>query len=186
MYLDNEECLYEIPDVFFCGHGTAQSKELGQFVVVDFLTGVVDQVVGDKLEGFDIAQAITLLDVLGDNGVNETLYIGPLVADVAELRKTAAGEIVGKGSLEAGLGFGRYAAGVDAVVVTVFCEGKGIEPDFVVASGQMGGQFAAEQFCVGSGDKDVEAGSQQTIDKEMPAFDILYLVEENIIDILTV
>ena len=41
MYLDNEECLYEIPDVFFCGHGTAQSKELGQFVVVDFLTGVV-------------------------------------------------------------------------------------------------------------------------------------------------
>lgn len=29
-------------DVYFCGHGTAQPEELGQFVVVDFLTGVVD------------------------------------------------------------------------------------------------------------------------------------------------
>jgi len=65
--------LYEIADVLFCGYGAAQSKEFGKFVVVDFLTGVVDQVVGDEPEGFSVAQAIALLDVLGYDGVNQTL-----------------------------------------------------------------------------------------------------------------
>ena len=47
----------------------------------------------------------------------------------------------------------------------------------------MCGQFATEQFGIGTCDDDVHFLSQHTIDEQVPSFDILYLIKEKILKV---
>ena len=186
VYLHYQECLGQIAHVLLGGDGTAESVELGQLVEVDLLAGIADEVIGNEAQGFNVAQTVALLDVLGDNRLYQPLNVGPLVADAHELWETAVDEIVGEGGFDGGFALGGQRVSVCLGLGAILREGKGVQAYLVVAARQVGGQLTAEQLGIGSCHEDVEACAQQSVHKEVPAIDVLDFVQQNIANVLPI
>ena len=88
-----------------------------------------------------------------------------------------------QGFFAQGLKLGREGSKLHAVHRGIFGKGERIELHLVVPSRQVGGQFAAQQLGVGSRDEQVHFLAKQPIDKQLPALDVLHLVEEEILEI---
>ena len=89
----NKKRLPEIVRVFLASL-VADTKDSRHIVVVDFLTGIVNEMICNLPEGINVADLEATLDVFLQDGPNETLDISPFIPDVLELWESSGNDIV--------------------------------------------------------------------------------------------
>ena len=88
-----------------------------------------------------------------------------------------------QGFLAQGLGLGGEGAKLHAAHRGIFGKRERIELHLVVSPRQVGGQLAAQQLGVGARDEQVHFLAKQPVGEQLPALDVLHLVEEEIFEI---
>ena len=142
--------------------------------------------VGNLPQRIHIADLEAPFNVFLQNGSDKALDVAAFVPQALEFGQAACDDVVHKRARARGIGLGGDAGSVNLMICAVLGEGERIEADFVVASGQMGSQFAAEQFGIAARYEDSHLAPQEPVDEQMPAIHILNLVKKQIRDIGTI
>ena len=117
----DEECLTEKVCVFFAGL-VIDTEDSGHVVVVNFLTGVVDQMIGNLSEGIDITDFEAAFDVFLQDGADEALDIPTLVPNTLKFGETSCSDVVHEGALAGCLCLCRNAGSVYLMECAILSE----------------------------------------------------------------
>jgi len=143
----------------------------------------IQQMVRQLLEGGFVDNLEAFLDVPFQDILYQRIDISLVVFDDQQFREAALFHVVVKGGPAEAFGLGGAAVGVHLLHYAILLEREGVKGNLFVASGQEGCQLAAEELGIGAGDDDVHLLAKQAVHEQMPAFYILYLVEQKIIEI---
>lgn len=124
-----------------------------------------------------------LFDIALKNIPDKFIDIIALVPDPTELWKTTLTHIVVENGPAPGNRHCRHRHGVDSFCLAIFRKRKRIEIYRMMASGQVSCQLSAEQFGIRSRNDYMNLSAQQTVYKQIPFRNILYFVNEKIIEV---
>jgi hypothetical protein len=108
----DKKSLPEIVRVFLASL-IADTKDSRHIVVVDFLTGIVNEMICNLPESINVADIEAALDVFLHDGPDETLNISPFVPDVLELWESSGDNVVHEGALAGRIGFCGNTSDID-------------------------------------------------------------------------
>ena len=89
------------------------AQHIRQVIVIDFLAGIVDEMMGEFAERFDVTYLETLLYVFPQDGFYQTLHVRPFVAKPLHLGEAAVVDVVHEGALAVGICLGGDAVRVN-------------------------------------------------------------------------
>ena len=183
LHADEHIGLLEIIDIVFGRMLGFEMEELGQVGGDNDGWRHIQQMVGQLLKSGLIDNLEALFDVSFQDVLYQRIDISLVVFDYQQFREAALLQVFVKGCPAEALGLGGAAVGVHLFHYAVLLEGEGVKRNLLVAAGQEGCQLAAEELGIGAGDDDVHLFPQQTVHEQMPAFHVLYLIEQEIIEI---
>lgn len=177
----NQKSLIQIVKIIAHGFLRAYTQVLRNVFYVDYLTDIIDQVIGEHFYAICISNPKTLFYVFCNDRIQDTLDICMPVRDSVKLRKATLQKIVIESILPDGKIFGsrkfhRYIPGT-----AIFFKGKRIQTNLIIPSGQMSSKLRAQQSGVGTGNKYVLPHPKKSVDKQMPPLNILNLIEKQIL-----
>ena len=114
-----QEGLVEIVYIFLCCF-VGNAQHIGQVVIIDFLAGIVDEMMGELAERFDVSYFETLLYVFSQDGFYQTLHIRPFVAKPLHLRETTVVDVIHESPLAVGICLGGDASRVNLMILAIF------------------------------------------------------------------
>ncbi len=127
--------------------------------------------------------AITLLNVSFQDIVHQVGYILPFALDEHQLRKSTLLHVLVESFPAMRNAFCRKVLGIYIFYLAVFLERERKKGNLTTSSSQMGSQVVAEKFGVATCQHNVHLGSEQSIDKQRPTFHVLYLIQEDVMEV---
>ena len=178
--------LFEVEDVRGERVGrAAQCKAVAERGVVEDGGCDVEQIVRQGAEGGGVAKVVALADVAFQNGVRQGFDIFGSIRRVGsgKGREGAIVQIVVQCGTAGANGPRGGTLRIDLACRAVFAKRKGKEFDGVIAPGEVGGQFTAQQLGVGAGDQKAESAPEEAVDEEIPLRNVLDFVQEEALKI---
>ena len=135
-------------------------EELGQVCGDNDGGRYIQQMVGQLLKGGLIDNLEALFDVSFQDVLYQRTDVALVILDYQQLREASLLQVFVKGCPAEALGLSGAAFSVHLFHYTVLLEGEGVKRNLLVAAGQEGGQFAAEELGIGAGNDDVHLLTQ--------------------------
>ena len=172
----------EIAKVVLDGVDGLHLKVVGDGVVGLLLTEDIEHVICQLVDGLFVAHLVATANVFLHDGPEQGLHVGlgMKAGILQQFRETSMQKVFVQRMSTEPFGLGGEAVRINLMECAVFCEGKGIEPDLVVATCHVGDEVTAEQVGIAAGHNHAMVLAEQTIDKQRPCLHILYLVEEQV------